>query len=418
MNIEAIKKLLSEQRDSLHVFGSKTSKNDCFKSLGLELALKKETAIERLDDTSVRVSADTLVSDLLDRLDSWGLALPTIGEWSGQTLAGAVSTGTHGGSLFHGSLMSSVIGVSFLDGRGQLLKAREGESDLTFLLPSFGSTGVFVDFDLRCEPAFSLAMTRSLYEADQYIKNITEMVSSAEFSASVWLPNLNALVEYSAERIQMSGNVEKTRELRFNNKTMIADWLATFLRKKSEPAIKGNRELLRRFRASLCSNLFPDAYYIGNYRDVLAPIQSNAKHILKKRKKNRTPPEGEFAVQFDRLESFLGELKKIFTKTSSYPDRPIGLRPGKQERGALAATHTGDGIWVSLFVRRSSKLMIFLPGLLREFEAKPHWGKTIFNDLSSLPSMYDEWADFVAFRNHMDPDKRFINAFCQRLGIN
>lgn len=73
------------------------------------------------DDTSVtrdhlvRLQAGTVLKRLnRDVLDGTGLALPNMGAWDGQTLAGAINTGTHGTGLDLGSFADIVRSVEIV----------------------------------------------------------------------------------------------------------------------------------------------------------------------------------------------------------------------------------------------------------------------------------------------------------------
>ena len=81
------------------------------------------------------------------------------------------------------------------------------------------------------------------------------------------------------------------REVRYNDTAIVLDWLA-----KRSPGPRRAKRGLRRFSAvqrTLAAGpraLFPQRYYRGSYDDMLA-LRGSAESILKKRKKNSTPPE-------------------------------------------------------------------------------------------------------------------------------
>jgi FAD/FMN-containing dehydrogenase len=58
------------------------------------------------------------IQDLHQRLDGMGLVLETMGGSSGQTLAGAISTGTHGGDIFMGPLADCVLAIHLVGAGG------------------------------------------------------------------------------------------------------------------------------------------------------------------------------------------------------------------------------------------------------------------------------------------------------------
>lgn len=56
----------------------------------------------------IEVEGGKLVVDFVEELDArYGLGLPMIGNYAGQTVAGVASTSTHGSGYFAGTLVSS-----------------------------------------------------------------------------------------------------------------------------------------------------------------------------------------------------------------------------------------------------------------------------------------------------------------------
>ncbi len=106
-----------------------------------------------------------------------GLALPTAGASDGQTIAGAISTGTHGAAHCVGSIQEAVVAIHLLTPTQNLWIERPGDpittpafrdvlstelvaDDETFdsLLVSFGSMGLIHAVVMRCVPAYKLRM--------------------------------------------------------------------------------------------------------------------------------------------------------------------------------------------------------------------------------------------------------------------
>lgn len=106
-----------------------------------------------------------------------GLALPTSGASDGQTIAGAISTGTHGAAHCFGSIQEAVVAIHLLTPTQNLWIERPSDpittpafrdvlgaellaDDETFdsLLVSFGSMGLIHAVVMRCVPAYKLRM--------------------------------------------------------------------------------------------------------------------------------------------------------------------------------------------------------------------------------------------------------------------
>lgn len=71
------------------------------------------------DEVLVHVEAGIRIKELIAELHAIGLGLPTMGAAGGQTLAGAISTGTHGSDVEHGPLSNLVRAVHLVGEGGQ-----------------------------------------------------------------------------------------------------------------------------------------------------------------------------------------------------------------------------------------------------------------------------------------------------------
>ncbi|MFF8029248.1 FAD-binding protein [Streptomyces sp. NPDC007896] len=111
----------------VHAFGSKWSFSDCAFSFDYVLDTRRLNQPLQTVKRALRpgqssllyhVEAGITVRDLYTSLDREGFALETMGGASGQTLAGAVSTGTHGGDKFMPPLADSVLAMHMVGAGG------------------------------------------------------------------------------------------------------------------------------------------------------------------------------------------------------------------------------------------------------------------------------------------------------------
>jgi L-gulono-1,4-lactone dehydrogenase len=82
------------------------------------------TLLKNPDDAStvVRVSGGMTIHDLNAALDQRGLALTNMGSYDGQTLAGVISTSTHGSGITLGAFPSAVEALILVKADGQLVQ--------------------------------------------------------------------------------------------------------------------------------------------------------------------------------------------------------------------------------------------------------------------------------------------------------
>lgn len=105
---------------------------------------------------TIRAQAGIPLKTLTATLDRVGLAMPILGSVSEQTIAGAISTGTHGSSLALGNLASLVEELVVVTPAGEVLRLREGDERLEAARVSLGALGVITEVTLRVTTAFAL----------------------------------------------------------------------------------------------------------------------------------------------------------------------------------------------------------------------------------------------------------------------
>lgn len=88
------------------------------------LVAANATLLKNPDDAStvVRVSGGMTIHDLNAALDQRGLALTNMGSYDGQTLAGVISTSTHGSGITLGAFPSAVEALILVKADGQLVQ--------------------------------------------------------------------------------------------------------------------------------------------------------------------------------------------------------------------------------------------------------------------------------------------------------
>ena len=78
-------------------------------------------AVEHVDAAAGRVTvqAGIRLRDLCDELAAVGLAMPNLGDINAQSIAGAISTATHGTGAGLGNLATTIVGMELVDGQWQ-----------------------------------------------------------------------------------------------------------------------------------------------------------------------------------------------------------------------------------------------------------------------------------------------------------
>lgn len=202
-------------RKHVHAFGSKWSFSDCAFTndyvidttcLNQELHTAKLALKPGISLHVYHVEAGIKIRNLYENLDRLGLALETMGGASGQTLAGAISTGTHGGDKFMPPLADSVLAIHLIGVGGSQfwIEPTNGITDPALLkkhvlpdidpnniiyddsifnscLVSLGSVGVIYAVVLRVRQSYDLVETTVESTWQNFRENISSYMNDTKY---------------------------------------------------------------------------------------------------------------------------------------------------------------------------------------------------------------------------------------------
>jgi len=137
---------------------------------------------------TVRAQGGVQLKALTEALARVGLAMPILGSVSEQTIAGAISTGTHGSSLVHGNLASLVLELTLVTPSGEVLRLVQGDLRLEAARVSLGALGVITEVLLRVAPAFALIGSVETRPILDIAADLPRIAASCEYVKVWWLP--------------------------------------------------------------------------------------------------------------------------------------------------------------------------------------------------------------------------------------
>jgi L-gulonolactone oxidase len=97
---------------------------------------------------------------------------------------------------------------------------------------------------------------------------------------------------------------------------------------------------------------------------------------------------------------------------------PIEVRFVSADSPLLSTSHGRDTAYIA--VHQDTKLpwgpyFRAIEEIMNSYEGRPHWGKRHFQTADTLKPRYPRWDDFAAIRHRLDPDRRFANAYTERV---
>ncbi|GGQ70381.1 D-arabinono-1,4-lactone oxidase [Couchioplanes azureus] len=373
---------------------------------GIAVADDQRMVLHRLNDLVsidgdlVTVQAGMPLFRLNALLAEHGLAMPNLGDIDHQTVAGAISTGTHGSGRAHSTLASVVEAVTLVTGSGAILRIDSSSELFPAARLGIGALGVLVEVTLRCVPAFVLLADERPLPLAEVLAGLDEQIATNDHLEFYWYPY--------TDRAQ----------LKRNNKVPVSD-----------RPLSGFRSWLD--EQFLSNTLFQGVCKVGRkIPAAVAPMNALAARALTARtftdRSDRVFCTSR-RVHFVEMEYELP--RECVTEALSALPRIIEDLPFKIQFPVEVRFTGPDDIWLSHGYGRDSAYIAIhqfsgspYEPYFRAFEAvceslggRPHWGKMHYRDAESLRRAYPRFDDFLAVRDRLDPGRVFTNAYLDRV---
>lgn len=397
--VSAVRRAM-EERTGLRAAGSGGSKSDITSQRDHLLHLDQPTDTIEVEGDLVTAPANMTSGRLQSLLAPHGLVIPTVGEWQNATLAGAMLTGTHGGSARYGLMSTSLREMRIVNGLGDLVTIDSGHPDFQHLGVSLGLMGVITRVTFECIERFSLKLETDVVPFADYLRDPVSHEARSEFHASVWAPEAGRVVRFAADRV--AGSIPSvSREQRFGWRTAVATFLSRRLG----------------LHGAVSSAVFRRTA-VGDVSDILSPLDLSPQTVRFRVVANKILRRAvEFAVDAERAGEALDRLDALFRVHPGRLLNPIGLRLTAGDDFTLSPSFGRDTLWMDIFYYGGEPFVSELAMLAEEIGARCHWGKTLPLAPAVIRRQYPGWEDFRRARERFDPEELFANAFTDRLGL-
>jgi FAD/FMN-containing dehydrogenase len=315
----------------------------------------------------VRVKAGTPISAMGETLWDAGLTLKNQGAIDVQTIAGAISTSTHGSGLQLTALSGAVIGAELVTASGEIERIGPDDPRLPALRASMGMLGVLVSVDLQLEPAFKLKESLTFRPFADVLTHWDEGNRTHRHFSFVRGPQY----ETSAELPPLPEGLDDP----------------TLVRTYDSVPVDAEDDFTPGARVDRPYRIYPDGF--------------------------STPwDEVEYFVPYHRA---LDAIEASLPILERFPDNfPLEARTIARDESWLSPMFGADSVALDFcrtFGADNRAFFHEIDEAMLSFDARPHWGKQpYFLQPDLLRSRYPRWDDFVDVRRKLDPTGTFLNA--------
>ncbi|HKW19803.1 MAG TPA: D-arabinono-1,4-lactone oxidase [Ktedonobacterales bacterium] len=350
---------------------------------------------------TARVQAGTRLRLLGDQLLKRGLAQENLGDIDVQSIAGAISTGTHGTGIHFGSIATQVVGLTLVTASGEVIHCSETERPDIFKAAqvSLGALGVIAEVTLRVVPAKRLRFVSRRERVDEVLANLERYKRENSHFEFFWMPYTPwAQVKFLNETDDppSKGNIFGTL-----NKIVLENGLYWVLSETARIARPTTRTISR-----------------VSAMGIATVSETDYSHRLFATPRAVRFQEMEYNVPAADFPAVLAEIRAVMKREKFNVHFPIECRfvqsddiwlsPAYQRESAYIAIHMYKGMPYERYFRA-------IEPIYQPHGGRPHWGKMHTLDAATLATRYPRWDDFRLVRAALDSDGVFLNDYLRRL---
>lgn len=381
--VAALVRFALKENWTVRVVGAGHSFTPLVQTGGILLDLRNLSGITATDSARKRVRAlgGTPISEFGDPLWNAGLSLSNQGDIDKQSIAGALSTGTHGSGITLGSFSSTLRSARLVNGLGEIIEIdEENIEELNAAQVALGTLGVLTEVELQVSPRYCLAEDVTYPTWQETISTLDEDLKSNRHYSFLWCQDEVSASLYDLPTPAGESMVNRSYTKRYN--VIDED-------KISEAAPDGQR----RDRAY---RIYTDGFMTKPFHEL------------------------EYYVSASHAKEAVEALQRLIRTKHSDQKYPIEVRWIKADDGLLSPFHKRDSVSLSVSGAPGTEYWPYLrdvDALLQDYDARAHWGKIHFLNRERVEALYPRFPDFASIRSNYDPKGIFLNDHTRSLLI-
>lgn len=400
---------LVKRSTKIRVVGSGHSFNDGIVCNDTLVSLDDYAGLVRLDlaNSQLTFRAGTRIRDVVKIMLQYELAFTALPSHDAQSLGGILSTDVHGTGKDWGFVSESVIGLTIIDGTGEIHHCGPEDDLFRAAIGGVGAVGIITEVTVQGVPRFAIDQQTSTRELAWVRDHLDELIAGHDHVSLYLFPyaehcQVNTWDRTTAEKTP-GGEIKEFVNISLD--ALLAAWVGNLL-------AYGRLLPLARHWSRL-------GYLLK--RGTQLVLESDNAY-------NRTMyhlhQELEFTVEFERTFEICDRLLALYAElySSGLPYFLLEVRftPAGHERTLIGPGQQHRCVWLDLICNDSDGFETYYAAaveLIKSVGGRPHLGKyTEGFDGAYLAELYGP--NYERFRQLVvehDPDGVFANAFSRRM---
>lgn len=357
-----------------------------------------------------------------------GLTMPSLGSIDDQSIAGAITTATHGSSIVHGLLSDSIRSLRIVLGNGQAVKCSPSQSPDLFraALVSLGALGIIVEVEFEMVEQSNIEWKQTILPIDDVLSLWDkDLWTSHEFVRVWWMPYMRRAIVWKADKTTKAHVPPQY------------NWYGGSVGYHTYHILLWISQYVPRFLPWVEWFVFGMQY---GFKDgsVISAVEEQRTGLLMNCLYSQFVNEWSIPISkgpevLTRLTNWLhGDERSSnlpFSTKGLYVHSPIEVRiantVGKEPRPYLDTSYPDEpSLYLNATLYRPynqdppcrERYYEAFEHLMKEYNGRPHWAKNFRSvDNSYLSKAYGSNLDeFLRVRNEVDPEGMFLGAWHRR----
>ncbi|MDG2301034.1 MAG: D-arabinono-1,4-lactone oxidase [Acidimicrobiales bacterium] len=392
------------ERKKVRAVGAGHSFSPLCATEGIMIDLSNFNSITRVDQElmQVTVGAGIRLFELNKQLELLGLALPNLGDIDCQSLAGAISTGTHGTGLGFHSISEAVVGIKMITGDGGILQCSSSKNQnfLEAARVGLGSLGIMVEVTLQCVPAFNLRAMEQTTHIESVLELFEAAIETEDHTEIFWFPHTEV------GTLKINSKTTDSPSYRSRYKAFLSD----------EIIANGGFELINRY-----AKFFPSSAQQMLEKQLatdrkISYVAPSYKVFCSKRRVRFI--EMEYAIPLEYLLEAFQKVREATQQLDSPITFPIEVRVLGADSIPLSPAYGRKSGYIAVHVFRGTPTDPYfrlVEDIMKTYGGRPHWGKMHTRTSRELSDLYPEWNKFQSVLEELDPDGHFSTPYLDRV---
>jgi L-gulonolactone oxidase len=389
---------------TIHAAGSGHSFTEAALTGGAMIRIEALNRVLDADRESglVRVEAGITLRDLSAALWERGLAMENLGDIDTQTLAGAISTATHGTGAQFRNLSAQVVALELVLADGSLLELSERADSDAFRAArvAFGALGVIYAVTLRAVPAFTLRRVDAPRPIEETLAAVDELAERNEHFEFFVFPYTDTAL--TIERNRIDGPPRPRGPVAaFVNEILVENYAM---------------DVLSRIGRAAPSTIPRLVGFAARQFSRTEKVDRSYKVFASERRVRFT--EMEYAIPREHGPEAVRRVLSLVRDRELPVGFPIEFRLVAPDDALLSPAHERPTAYVAVHQYQGADWRPYFSAVERimaDYDGRPHWGKRHFHSAQTLRRLYPRWDDFAKVRARLDPAGRFRSPYTDRV---